>query len=528
MRIATLLCSRIGMQLNMDGGYGSTAVGSGMSGSLGDSETVPLLITDPEPETPKWQPMSKEQLELEAGGPGWRKIRSCLMVVFWLGWLALLGASIDIIVQSPRPVAPPLLWWQRALFYRIQPILLMDAQNEVPDGIDVVCEQLPYLKSLGVKALLLEGLFHQDVSPLDLSKIAERVGTVPQIQQLLMESHNAGIKVVFDFCDLDLFGPKDSVGNDSAVPSDLTGSIQYALRFWLEQGVAGFGICDTDAAYSEKTLTEWRVLVKEFSTSDDERIVVVKQTGESLPALNTSSTSVNSSLVELVMMSLLPHEQHLLSGQEVAIAVERHLSTSHGELWPSWTVGGEASPMLHRILLVLMMTLPGSPVVKYGEEIVHSPNASADMSWERETDKTIGLNHSVGEQRKLKRSALALFSSLSGSRLREESLLYGSFTFLPFNTTSLLPYSNSTLAPPSAPVLAFLRSWGCVHFLVLLNLGPEAQALDPAWAPSLPTAGVFVTSTGMDRLGGTSLETLRLQPEEAIVIKLFESDSYSS
>ena len=35
-----------------------------------------------------------------------------------------------------------------------------------------------------------------------------------------------GIKVVFDFCDLDLFGPKDSVGNDSAVLSDLTGSIQ--------------------------------------------------------------------------------------------------------------------------------------------------------------------------------------------------------------------------------------------------------------------------------------------------------------
>ncbi|XP_023823015.1 amino acid transporter heavy chain SLC3A2 isoform X1 [Salvelinus sp. IW2-2015] len=521
--------SRIGMPLNMDGGYGSTAVGSGMSGSVGGSETVPLLITDPEPETPKWQPMSKEQLELEAGGPGWRKIRSRLMVFFWLGWLALLGASIAIIVQSPRPVAPTLLWWQSALFYRIQPILLMDAQNEVPGGIDVACEQLPYLKSLGVKALILEGLFHQDASPLDLRKIDERVGTVPQIQQLLMESHNAGIKVVFDFCDLDLFGPKDSVGNDSAVPSDLTGSIQYALRFWLEQGVAGFGICDTDAAYSEKTLTEWRDLVKEFSTSDDERIVVVKQTGESLPALNTSSTSVNSSLVELVMMSLLPHEHHLLSGQEVAIAVERHLSTSHGELWPSWTVGGEASPMLHRILLVLMMTLPGSPVVKYGEEIVNSPNVSADMSWEREADKTNGLNDSVGEQRKLKRSALALFSSLSGSRLREESLLYGSFTFLPFNTTSLPPYSsNSTLSPPSTPVLAFLRSWGCVHFLVLLNLGPEAQALDPAWAPSLPTAGVFVTSTGMNRLGGTSLETLRLQPEEAIVIKLFESGSYAS
>lgn len=27
---------------------------------------------------------------------------------------------------------------------------------------------------------------------------------------------------------------------------------QRALHFWLEKGVAGFVICDTDAAYSEK------------------------------------------------------------------------------------------------------------------------------------------------------------------------------------------------------------------------------------------------------------------------------------
>lgn len=124
---------------------------------------------------------------------------------------------------------------------------------------------------------------------------------------------------------------------------------------------------------------------------------------------------------------------------------------------------------------------------------------------------------------KMKHSAVALFTSLSHSRAREEALLYGSFTFLPFNASS-----NSTHPLPSSPpILAFLRSWGCVHFLVLLNIGPEPNALDPAWAPSLPDAGVFVTSTGMDRLGPTSLDELELQPHEAIVIKLFEAGGYS-
>lgn len=125
---------------------------------------------------------------------------------------------------------------------------------------------------------------------------------------------------------------------------------------------------------------------------------------------------------------------------------------------------------------------------------------------------------SLQDEGKKWRSAIALFQSLSRTRSREEALLFGSFTFLPFNTSS-----SSSPTPP----LAFLRSWGCVHFLVLLNLGSEPHNLSPDWAPSLPTGGVFVTSTGMDRLGAVSLDTLTLKPQEAIVIKLFEGGSYS-
>lgn len=114
-------------------------------------------------------------------------------------------------------------------------------------------------------------------------------------------------------------------------------------------------------------------------------------------------------------------------------------------------------------------------------------------------------------------STVALFSSLSRSKAREEALLYGSFTFLPFNTSTNTS-SNSYNSSSSQP-MAFLRSWGCVHFLVVLNVGPEVHALDPAWYPSLPEHGVFVASTGMDRMGSTSLYTLELQPHEAVVIK---------
>lgn len=164
-------------------------------------------------------------------------------------------------------------------------------------------------------------------------------------------------------------------------------SLQHALRFWLEQGVAGFAICDTDAAYSEKVKTDvfrcfvlWQadclqphVLLKSlhfrpcssgeassgssavrrtgiistamgrwFSTLWNVwlrnlcvalfRIVVVKQTRDFLSPLN------NFTLIDVVLKSILPDSHHLLSAEEVSYAIETHLQTRGENIWPSWTV----------------------------------------------------------------------------------------------------------------------------------------------------------------------------------------------
>ncbi|XP_056138791.1 4F2 cell-surface antigen heavy chain [Lampris incognitus] len=500
-------------------GYGSMAARTALSGSVVDAETAPLLIPEDPQEYDQWQPMTKEELEVAAGSAGWKKLRTRLVVVFWLAWLAMLCTSVAIIVKSPRPIAAPLRWWQKSLFYQLQPVLFVDPQAEEQGGISGVCDHISYFKSLGVGALILEGLFLKGMSPSDIKVINESIGTVPQIQHLLAESNKAGLKVVFDFCELDLFATQESPGNDTEPYS----IVQYALRFWLEQGVAGFAICDTDAAYSEKTLLEWRVVIKEFSSQGEERIVLVKQMGDFLPSLGNSSS--NDTLVEVVMKTILPPTHHHLSAQEVALAIETRLQMTKDDLWPSWAVGGKASFGLQNLLMVLMMTLPGSPAVQYGEEISHAQNKSLNSGWLHEGEQLVEMQKPHVGKMKSEHSPLALFTSLSNSRAREEALLYGSFTFLPFNTTSLSS-SNSTLSSPPL-FLAFLRSWGCVHFLVLLNIGPESHALDPAWAHTLPNVGVFVTSTRLNRVGSTSLDTVKLQPREAIVIKLFEAGSYS-
>lgn len=492
------------MPLNA-GGYDSLS-GLRLSGSGSGSEAVPLLI--PEPEFHEWWPLTRQQLEVEAGGPGWRKFRFYMVLLFWFIWMAILATAIVILVKSPRPIAQPLKWWQKSLFYQLKPELLVEATVERSAGLNVLCNEFPHLKSLGVGALILEGLFAKDVSPVNLNSTTKGSATLPLIQYILEESKKTDLKVVLDFCDGDLLGSQDG-GGDPDESSTLT-KLKDALRFWLAQGVAGFTICDTDEVYSETTLLEWRGVFKEFNTEDD-RIVLVKQTRDTLPPLK------NKTLVDVVIKSILPTSAHLLSGKEVASAIKTHLyRTEKDDIWNSWMVGGKASDKLKKLLVVLLMTLPGSPAVEQDSDIDGTENMSVNLGENSDSDTR-------ADKEKKRHLAVALFTLLSQYRAKEAALLYGSFTFLPFHTSST---SNSTLGS-STPVLAFLRSWGCVHFLILLNVGAEPHALDAAWANSMPEAGVFIASTGMDRLGETSLETVELQPHEAVVIKLFEAGSYS-
>ncbi len=121
-----------------------------------------------------------------------------------------------------------------------------------------LCAELPYLRSLGIGALILEGLFDKEASPLNLTATGERFGALAQIKHLIAESNKAGeqrtsfcqtdcicrlqtfscnglminevflgpagLKVVLDFCALDVSGPEDVAGN-AHEPSDLSAAV---------------------------------------------------------------------------------------------------------------------------------------------------------------------------------------------------------------------------------------------------------------------------------------------------------------
>lgn len=109
-----------------DGGHGAAP-----SAGVDFSEATPLLVPDHEAQpAPQWRPLTTQELEVAAGGPGWRKIRCYLLAMFWLTWVAIFAASVFVVVTSPRPVSTSLTWWQTSVFYQVQADLFLGEEDE--------------------------------------------------------------------------------------------------------------------------------------------------------------------------------------------------------------------------------------------------------------------------------------------------------------------------------------------------------------------------------------------------------------
>ncbi|XP_041090464.1 neutral and basic amino acid transport protein rBAT [Polyodon spathula] len=496
-------------------------------------ETEPLLGST---SALMWAPLGQEELRSQAGGFRWRALRCSLLTVFWLACLAMLGTATTIIVQTPRPALPRLHWWQKDLFYQLEPSLFLDTNQDGIGDINGIRAGLPYLLSLRVGALILGPLFSSlggSGSPPNLTQINQTLGSIEDFEELIAHSNSLGIRILLDLCSVEPWHPETlNISSNHTLPDPNTshlGTVKSALQFWLELGVAGFRICDAEAGSSTQALEEWQATIKVYSSKEgeNERILIVSSEWE-------DGVIVKRSLADLFTRPLLPPSRGNLSAQEVADAVEQALCTPP-EAWPSWTLGGpkvghlvSLVGELQRLFSVLTFTLPGAPFLYYGDEIgLHEQQNNSvtelpSMRWgsyqisgtvRHPTGSPGGAEAQISVEAELKEkhSILKLFKSLSQARALEVALQCGNFTLLPSITTT-----------PS-PFLAFLRSWECIHFLVLLNFGQQEAVLTDHLTPGLPTRGTIVVSSRLDRQGAVALDTLRLQPREALVVKFIDT-----
>ncbi len=94
-------------------------------------------------------------------------------------------------------------WWRRAVVYQIYPQSFNDTNNDGIGDLRGIIEKLDYIKSIGVNTLWLTPFFESplidngyDVS--DYKKVASDFGTMQDMETLIAEAHQRGLKLIFD------------------------------------------------------------------------------------------------------------------------------------------------------------------------------------------------------------------------------------------------------------------------------------------------------------------------------------------
>ncbi|XP_004646790.1 4F2 cell-surface antigen heavy chain isoform X1 [Octodon degus] len=458
----------------------------------------------------KFTGLSKEELLAAAGGRGWARARTALLLLFWLGWLGMLAGAVAIIVRAPRcrPL-PAQAWWHRGPLYRVGDV------RAFAGGLSELRGRLDYLSTLKVKGLVL-GPIHKnlegDLAGTDLQLIDPVLGSREDFDSLLRAAQKKSIRVVLDLT------PNYRGQNSWFLPEQAnatTAKVKEALSFWLKAGVDGFQVQDVeDLMDASSFLAEWENITR---SSSKDRLLIA--------GTNSSDLQQLLSLLESTQDMLLT-SSYLLNpnstGEHMRFLVTQYLNSTAGR-WCSWSVSQAGlvtsfvPAQLLRLYQLLLFTLPGTPVFSYGDEIglqaVTLPGQPAKapvMPWDEsnlsDTSGSVGTNVTMKDPSSL----LSLFRRLSDQREKERSLLHGDF--------------HALSSPPG--VFSYVRHWDQnERFLVVLNFGDAklpamlgASAL-PARA-SLPAQANLLLSTQSGRVEGTSLDlgTLKLGPHEGLLL----------
>uniref|UniRef100_A0A3B4H9J7 Solute carrier family 3 member 2b n=1 Tax=Pundamilia nyererei TaxID=303518 RepID=A0A3B4H9J7_9CICH len=390
---------------------------------------VKLKIPDEEEEV-KFTGLNKEELMRVAGTPGWVRTRWALLVVFWLGWLGMLVGAVLIILQAPRcKDLPNTNWWNDGPLYQIGNIQAFTDTHNLK-GLEQKVNSLAQLKVKG----LVVGPIHvappDEAVNLSFEEISPEAGNLDQFKGFVQAAHKKGVFVVLD----------------------LTPNYLGSSGPWFSN--------------SSVTIVAERLKV---------------------------SADVTHMLLTAVQLNV---PEISVRGSKLARSIQ-HLYSSQSQMNLAWNLGGRleghmaslVGPALVKLHQLLLLTLPGTPIFSYGDEI--------------------GLMDEVrtSEERAERLTCRRFFSTVSELRGKERSLLFGDFILL-FNSSSSL---------------AYLRVWDQnERYLATFNWAAEESAVLQLSHTVLPPTAVVVLSTNSSTMPADSsvdLTNLRLGPGEAALLK---------
>lgn len=153
-----------------------------------------------------FQGLTKDELMKYANDPYWVRMRWFLFILFWVIWVAMLAASVVIIIYAPKCPSPdPKQWWQKSPVYKIDVGVFEDSDDDGLGDLAGVQSKLDYLVETGVGTVYLSAFFQSpkaatnsfDVQ--DYQEVASEYGSLEDWKALVMALKERDQKVVIDF-----------------------------------------------------------------------------------------------------------------------------------------------------------------------------------------------------------------------------------------------------------------------------------------------------------------------------------------
>jgi alpha-glucosidase len=224
----------------------------------------------------------------------------------------------------------------------------------------------------------------------------------------------------------------------------------------------------------------------------------------------------------------------------IAGFVDRYLAALPAGSWPNWVLGNHdtsrvasrVGPGQARVAAVLLLTLPGTPILYYGDEVgmldaevpdeaVRDPIARLAPGWGRDPERAPmawddgpGAGFTTGTPW-LPLAPGTATANVAAQRDDPDSMLGLHRRLLALRRSSpALHGGGYEPVEADGDVLAYRRTGPDGSWLVVLNLGARPATL--AGAP----AGVVELSTLPGRVGTTTGGTLTIDPDEGLLIRL--------
>ncbi|XP_068194995.1 amino acid transporter heavy chain SLC3A2-like [Antennarius striatus] len=481
------------------GGGGDPAENATSTGEEAEKNgAVKLKIPEDEEET-KYNGLNKEELLRVAGTPGWVRTRWALLVVFWLGWLGMLAGAVLIILRAPQcKDLPAISWWNKGPLYQIGSVQAFTGGRD----LKALEQKVSSLAELKVKGLVV-GPIHvapsDDAVSLRFEEISPEVGTPGQFKDLIRAAHRKSLSVVLDLTP-NYQGSSGPWFSNVSI-TNVAERLKSALVFWLKEGVDGVQLSAVDqvAALVPSLWADIRAIIQ----NGTEKRVLIGVTDQD--NAEEVSALLSDSGVDLLVSRVL--RRHPPDATEHAQTIQL-LYSSHNQTTLAWSLGGRdaghlaslVGPDLVRLYQLLLLTLPGTPIINYGDEIglMDEGTTFPMMLWDLESNGTL-------QEAAERLSCRQFFSSQSELRGKERSLLFGDF-FLLHNSSSSL---------------AYLRVWDqSKRYVAAFNWAEEAAVLRLS-SKLLPQQAVVAASTNSSLLAvdaTVNLKHLQLGPKQAAVL----------